>query len=151
MHNLRRTAHVAVGSVRSTVRDVSDGVNLPFDSAGNPAYALVWDTIDDLGLGNTQSPLQDLITPGDTVLIKPNLVGFAGEAVYTRPEVVRPLMDMAIAAGATEIYIGDGTGKKVSGTNYIVNAATYSDMISTLNARHPEATIQLVDLNVLEP
>ncbi len=128
--------------------DISYGSTAPFDPAGNPAYAFVWETVDRLGLGSASSPLQTLIAPGDTVLIKPNLVG-TGTAVYTRPEVVRPLVDMAIAAGATRIYIGEGTASRVSGTANIVNTTKYKDLVTALSARHPEITIQFLDLNML--
>ncbi len=128
--------------------DVTYGSTPPFDPEDNPAYDFVWATVEELGLGSASSPLEDLVAPGDTVLIKPNLVG-SGEAVYSRPEVVRPLVDMAIAAGATEIYIGDGTAARVSGTSSIVNATDYPELISILSARHPGISIQFVDLNVL--
>jgi len=55
---------------------------------------------------------------------------------------------MAIAAGATEIYVGDG-GVGVSGTNNVMNNAGYSDMISELASRHPGITIETVNLNAL--
>ena len=85
------------------------GGTTPYDAAVNPAYDFVWDTIARLQLGSYGNPLDELIDGGNTVLIKPNWVDY-GEAVYTRPEVVRPLIDMAITAGATTIYIGDGGG-----------------------------------------
>ncbi len=128
--------------------DASYGSSAPFDAAGNPAYALVWDTVEDLGLGSASNPLRDLIAPGDTVLIKPNLVG-PNTAEYSRPEVARPLVDMAIAAGATTIYIGDGTASRVSGTSTIMSSTKYSELASILSARHPGITIEAVDLNVL--
>jgi len=127
--------------------EVSYGTTPPYDPQENPAYGFVWETVEKLGLGNSSNPLYELISPGDTVLIKPNWVDF-GPAVFTRPEVVRPLVDMAVAAGATEIYIGDG-GMGVAGTNYVMNNAKYSDMVGELNSRHPAITIETVNLNAL--
>ncbi|PJB27168.1 hypothetical protein CO111_06790, partial [Candidatus Desantisbacteria bacterium CG_4_9_14_3_um_filter_50_7] len=40
-----------------------------------------------------------MIDPGDTVLIKVNLLGF-NRPQYTHPAAVRPVIDMCIAAGA---------------------------------------------------
>jgi uncharacterized protein (DUF362 family) len=119
----------------------------PYDPADNPAYDFVWETVDGLRLGSSSNPLDDLINGGDTVLIETNWVDF-GPAVYTRPEVVRPLIDMAISAGATEIYIGDG-GENVPLTENVISSANYSDMVSVLASRHPEITIEIVNLNSL--
>jgi len=70
---------------------MSYGGTPPYDPGDNPAYNFVWQTVEELGLGSSSNPLDDLINAGDTVLIKTNWVDF-GPAVYTRPEVVRPLM-----------------------------------------------------------
>lgn len=62
------------------------------------------------------NPLGDqLISSGDTVLIKPNLVmdknggGFGTECLYTQVEVVKPVLDYVIRAlnGHGKIYIAD--------------------------------------------
>jgi uncharacterized protein (DUF362 family) len=121
------------------------GGPLPYDPADNPAYNFVWQTVENLGLGSSSNPLDDLIDYGNTVLIKPNWLDF-GPAVYTRPEVVRPLIDMAIAAGATKIYIGDG-GEDVAKTNDVMDSANYTAMVSVLASRHPGIVIQTVNLN----
>ncbi len=123
---------------------MSYGGTTPYDPEDNPAYNFVWQTVETLGLGSSYNPLDDLINAGDTVLIKPNWVDF-GPAVYTRPEVVRPLIDMAIAAGATTIYIGDGGGN-FAVTDDVVDNAGYSQMVSQLASRHPGITIQTVNL-----
>jgi uncharacterized protein (DUF362 family) len=126
---------------------ISYGGSSPYDPQDNPAYDFVWETVERLGLGSPSSPLERLIEPGDTVLIELNLVDF-GPEVYTRPEVVRPLIDMAIGAGATEIYVGDG-GTNVPQTNSVMDNAGYSDMVSELDSRHPGITIETVNLNAL--
>lgn len=117
----------------------------PYDQADNPAYDLVWETVERLELGSSENPLDDLIDEGDTVLFKPNWVGF-GPGTYTRPEVVRPLIDMAIIAGADHIYIGDG-GEDVSLTDYVMDSANYTTMVSILASRYPGTDIQTVNLN----
>jgi uncharacterized protein (DUF362 family) len=123
------------------------GGTAPYDPEVNPAYGFVWDTVERLGLGNSTSPLDELIEPGDKVLIKPNWVDY-GPAVYTRPEVVRPLIDMAIAAGANQVYVGDG-GVGVPKTNSVMDEAGYSDMLSELDSRHPAIALSTANLNVL--
>jgi uncharacterized protein (DUF362 family) len=127
---------------------ISYGTTSPYDSQDNPAYDFVWDTVADLGLGSAANPIDDLINTGDTVLIKPNLVDY-GPGVFTRPQVVRPLIDMAIAAGATVIYVGDGA-ENVSQTDDVINDAGYADMVSTLASRNPGITIETVNLNSLD-
>jgi uncharacterized protein (DUF362 family) len=124
------------------------GTACPYDSGDNPAYDFVWETVETLGLGNSTSPLASLVSPGDSVLIKPNWVDF-GPAVYTRPQVVRPLVDKAIAAGATEVYIGDG-GVGVSGTQYVADSGNFTAMVDELKLRHPGITIDTVVLNDLD-
>ncbi len=54
--------------------------------------------------------LESVITPGDTVLLKPNLVwGAAPSQGYTTdPRVVRALVLMAREAGAAQVLIADG-------------------------------------------
>ena len=126
---------------------ISYGGTPPYDSVDNPAYGFVWETVERLQLGSPSNPLDDLIDDGDTVLIKPNWVDF-GPAVYTRPEVVRPLIDMAIAAGATVIYVGDG-GPGVSVTNNVMSSANYTAMVSALDILHTEIDIDTINLNVI--
>jgi uncharacterized protein (DUF362 family) len=123
---------------------ISYGGTPPYDPEDNPAYDFVWDAVENLGLGSSSNPLDDLINAGDTVLIKPNWVDY-GTAVYTRPEVVRPLIDMAIVAGATEIYVGDG-GANFDRTDNVINNAGYSQMVSELTSSHPGVTIQTANL-----
>ncbi len=127
---------------------ITYGTTSPYDPEDNPVYDFIWDTAEKLGLGNSSNPLDDLINPGETVLIKPNWVDF-GPAVFTRPQVVSPLIDMAIAAGATEIYVGDGA-VNVPQTNDVMNNAGYSDMVSELDSQHPGITIETLNLNVLD-
>ena len=119
----------------------------PFDPVDNPAYDFVWEAVERLDLGSLSSPLEDLISPGDTVLIKPNWVDF-GPAVYTRPEVVRPLIDMAVFAGAARIIVGDGGGTYDT-TVSVMNDAGYASMVGSLNSLYTGVDIETVNLNAL--
>ncbi len=55
--------------------------------------------------------LEKVIKPGNSVLIKPNLVMIARpeEAVITDYRVVQSLIDQAIEAGAAKVYVGEGS------------------------------------------
>ncbi|MEJ2665431.1 MAG: DUF362 domain-containing protein, partial [Spirochaetia bacterium] len=55
--------------------------------------------------------LKNIIKPGDSVLIKPNMIMMASpeEAVITDYRVVQSLIDQAIEAGAGKVYVGDGS------------------------------------------
>jgi uncharacterized protein (DUF362 family) len=119
----------------------------PYDPEFNPAYDFVWETVAKLQLGSSINPLDDLINEGDIVLIKPNWVDY-GPAVYTRPEVVRPLIDMAVAAGAATIYIGDGGGNSAD-TVILMNDSGYAAMANTLNTQNPGTHIEAINLNSL--
>ncbi len=92
----------------------------PYGPGQNTAYDLIWKTVADLHLGPPASPLADLIQDRDgdgkvEVLIKPNTVwyyannGSERNPVYSHPATLRPLIDMAAAAGATDIWVGDGS------------------------------------------
>jgi hypothetical protein len=122
----------------------------PYNSANNPAFNFVWDTVERLELGSPASPLEDLVNPGDTVLIKPNWVDYddsdAGKATYTRPEVVRPLIDMAILGGATTIYVGDGSTNVAIG-DMVMSSANYTAMVTALDSSYPSVNITTVNLN----
>jgi len=122
---------------------ITYGTTPPYDPAGNPAYQFIWDTVAALNLGPAANPLQNLITPGDTVLIKPNMVSYLG-ASFTRAAAVRPLIDMAIAADATTISVGDSSGSfQRTVENFDLNG--YDAMVAELQARHPALTIQVLN------
>lgn len=124
---------------------VTYGNNSPYDKKDNPAYGLVWQTVEDLGLGDSNSPLTSLIKEGDTVLIKANLLSAHG-AAYSQPSVVRPLIDMAIRAGATTIYVGDGS-PCYDWTEAAIDEAHYDEMMSALQSAHPGITLETINLD----
>jgi len=105
------------------------GTVSPFDKSTNPAYQLVWDTVAELGFGPPENPLRDFIKPGDTVTIKPNLENDD----CTQAAVVRPVIDMCLAAGAGVVNIGDCSG--CGNTQPRLDSMGYTSMINTLRAR----------------
>ncbi len=124
---------------------VTYGNSSPYDKEDNPAYDLVWQTVEDLGFGDSKSPLDSLIKEGDTVLIKANLLSANG-AAYSQPSVVRPLIDMAIRAGAATIYVGDGS-PCYDWTEAAIDGAHYDEMMSDLQRAHPEITLETINLD----
>ena len=124
---------------------ISYGKEPPFDQENNPVYDIVRETIIELNLGDPQNPLRNIIAEGNTVLIKPNLISDYGTS-FTQPSVVRPLIEMAITAGAAKIYIGDG-GPGYTDTNKILDNTEYDEMVFILQSRHPGVEIKLVNLN----
>lgn len=87
----------------------------------NKVYKMVREGFSLLGLDSTNegtsqwNPLGHLIKPGDTVLIKPNLVlhenisGGGTECLYTNPSLVAPMIDYTCIAlkGKGKIIVGD--------------------------------------------
>ena len=93
----------------------------PLSHEKNPVYKLVRDCIKNLGLDAEHAdtaewnPFGNFISPGDKVLIKPNLVlhfngsGADVRAVITHASVIRPVLDYVILAlkGIGSIIVGD--------------------------------------------
>lgn len=118
---------------------VTYGNTPPYDRANNPAYDLVWNAVENLKLGTHENPLDDLIDPGNTVVIKPNWLSNLNNE-HTKAQAVRPVIDMALIAGATTIYIADGAGG--TDTNLVINDSSFSAMTALLQAQNPSITIQ---------
>lgn len=97
------------------------GGKMPLAREANPVYGLVRDCIRHLGLDAEHqetaewNPFGEFITPGDRVLIKPNLVlhfngsGADVRAVTTHGSVIRPVLDYVVLAlkGKGHIIVGD--------------------------------------------
>jgi len=120
------------------------GETPPYDRAENPAYDLVWKAIEDLKLGSSSNPLDAIVDPGDTVLIKVNLLG-TNRPMYTHPAVVRPIIDMCILAGAKNIYVGD-CGQGFTGARNVLDTVGYETMLQLLQAAHPDIILRAVSL-----
>jgi len=118
----------AVVAVRHAA-DATYGTISPYDKASNPAYQLVWDTVAELGFGPPDNPLRDLVSPGDSVTIKPNLESDD----CTQAATVRPVIDMCLAAGAAVINVGDSSG--CGNTQPRLDSMGYTSMINTLRSR----------------
>ena len=125
--------------------------NISYSAAINkntPSYNLVWQAVEDLGLGSHKNPLNDLIDNGDKVLIKINMVTSANGA-YTEPAVIRPLVEMVVQAGANHIQIGDGgVGMDNCRRTMVCFEKTgYTGFVNGLKNIYSGITIELVDFN----
>lgn len=99
------------------------GADVPAGTESNPAYALVRQALRSLGLdaerygGPSWNPLAELVRPGETVVLKPNLIRATRihrpdewEQIVTHGAVVRPVVDYVLLAtgGDVRIVIADG-------------------------------------------
>lgn len=116
----------------------------PYDPENNPAYQYAFDTIIRLNLGSNNNPLGKLIKQGDKVLIKVNLIE-QQTPFYTRPEIVRPLIDMCRIAGASTIQVADGS-YSYSHMQDAFEYTGYANMIRELQLRHSHIPIKTVNL-----
>ena len=109
----------------------------------NNIYGMVRESFRLLGLDADNygkacwNPLGEVIHPGDTVLIKPNLVMhknanvFDGtDCLYTQPEVVAPVIDYALIAlqGEGKIIIGDAPMQECD-FDYLLKYSGYQDLV----------------------
>ncbi len=133
---------------------------LPYGPGTNQAYDLIWQTVADLHLGPYANPLRDLVEDvnGDQeirVVLEPNWVeyypvrGGVGDPegrspAYTHPAMMRPMVDMAVAAGATEIIIGDSSGNP---DNSCVANMGYQELITWLANHYPTVDITPYPVN----
>ena len=99
---------------------------------------------------NSDNPLADIISPGDTVALKPNLVSpwNFGDSSCTHTSIYRPIIDYAIKAGARKVTIcegpADGDEKdEMFGAKY-TNISKFVDQMKEL---HPDVEIGWVNAN----
>lgn len=128
-----------------------DEKNKVYDAVRSLLYTL---NLDKSNFGSKNwNPFKDLISPGDTVLIKPNFVvdtkfstkhNFQG--AVTHSSILRPLIDYAFIAsnGESEIIVADGS-IDITDFEDVVQATGCKEMIINLNDR--EGTdVKLFDL-----
>lgn len=131
----------------------------PYARASHSAYELVWRSVTDLRLGPADNPLRDLVADMDgdgavEVFIKPNTVEYYGNdgsersAVYVHPAMLRPLVDMAVLAGATKIGVGDGSdGTGAFFTSKLDPMGYTESYFNQMRVAWPGVAIDRVDLN----
>lgn len=83
------------------------------------------------------NPLKDIISEGDTVLLKPNMVmdvnygGGGVECLYTHPSIAAAMVDYVIIAlkGTGKIVIGDAPMQECK-FDVLINESGYKDLVS---------------------
>ncbi len=154
---LRLTGVVAAGLLVNGCQAEQAMPSATQPSANKPAVAIgqvgtydraaierqVQERIDQLG------GLGDVVKPGDTVAIKPNLTGGTSservpgvrpeDSFVTHPEVVRALVKQVKAAGAKEIFIVES----------VYEWASYTEW--GYEARASDLGVKLIDLNEAKP
>lgn len=122
----------------------------------NDVYDAVREAIKLLGLDaehmgtDKWNPLGKFITPGMTVLIKPNMVidvnksGYGTDCLYTHPSVIAPIIDYTLLAleGSGKIIIGDAPVQECNFQN-LINNSGYEKLILYYKSRGID--IDLVD------
>lgn len=123
----------------------------------NDVYELVRQTLCIAGLDTENfgtsnwNPLGEIIKPGQTVLLKPNMVmhknmgGFGEECLYTNPSVVAAIIDFVYIAlkGNGKIIVGDAPMQECDFQLLIKNSG-YEKMIEYYLSKN--ICIELVDL-----
>lgn len=127
----------------------------------NMVYSMVRNTLIGLDLDKknfgckTWNPLGDVICPGDTVLVKPNLVrhvnlnpNYGMDCLITHPSVIRPIIDYIVLAlkGDGQIIIGDAP---VQGCDFtqLVRSEHYCDLVNFYSKKG--VPIELYDFRIL--
>ncbi len=89
----------------------------------------------------TLGGIHNYLTPGDTLLIKPNLVTprTAEEGVTTDPEIIVTLAEIALEAGASRVFIGDSSSQGCNAAEILSNLG--------LSERVDAGKVELVDFN----
>lgn len=99
--------------------------------------------MDDCNFGQKQwNPLKSLVFPGNTVLLKPNLVrhinysGFGEECLYTHPSVVAAILDYVVIAlnGTGKIIVGDAPVQSCD-FDVLIRESGYLELIEYYQAK----------------
>ena len=100
------------------------------------------------------NPLGEIISPGDCVLLKPNMVTHANhnpdggtECLYTQAQVVRPVIDYALKAlaGKGSIIVGDAPVQECDFQKF-AESSGYGAMINSYAGKTGGVTVKLKDL-----
>ena len=103
------------------------------------------------------NPLGEIITPGDRVLLKPNMVTHANhnpdggtECLYTQAQVVRPVIDYALKAlaGKGSIIVGDAPVQECDFKKF-AESSGYGEMIASYGGKTGGVSLKLKDLRGL--
>ena len=131
-----------------TFVSVAHNPNVTDYSDEDEVYGLVKQALEQLKLGDPQNPLSNLIEPGDMVVLKPNLVGTERIAFEgcTRMPVLRPIIDLAVEAGASEVVIAEGPASP-NLNDEVFYSTNITDLVDEMQLKHPDVPISYQNIN----
>ncbi len=129
------------------------GSNAVYDSVREALHIQGWDAVH-YGT-KLWNPFGDIISEGDTVLIKPNLVmdynqsGEGTECLFTQPDVAAPVIDYTVLAlgGTGKILIGDAPMQECN-FERLIRDSGYEKLLSYY--RQKGVNISLIDMRGLK-
>ena len=134
-------------------KELSTEINYAYDAVRS-SFILRGMDKDNLGKKDW-NPLSNIIKPGDTVLLKPNMVMDINhskhgdeKSLYTHPSIVAAMIDYTIIAlkGRGKIILGDAPMQECDFTNLIENSG-YKELVDYYVSK--DVPIQLVDFREL--
>lgn len=121
-----------------------------FEREKSDVYSLVEKALMLTNPQNPENPLTNIISPGDTVVIKPN---WCTQLIFpipvTHPSVVYAIAEYAIKAGAKTVRIVEGpmTLKRSQQYYWGYNFINVHNMLDALSKKHPQVKLEFQDGN----
>jgi uncharacterized protein (DUF362 family) len=121
----------------------------PYSKDRNPCYHAVESALSELYPDLENNPLSNIVKKGDTVAIKPNLLGaFPEGAICTHTSLLRPLLDLAANAGASRIVVCEGPA--IGGENdemFKEGFSNIANLVADLQKAYADTEISWLNLN----
>jgi uncharacterized protein (DUF362 family) len=121
----------------------------PYSKDRNPCYGAVESALSELYPELENNPLSNIVKRGDTVTIKPNLLGpFPEGAICTHTSLLRPLLDLAVNAGASRIVVCEGPAiDDESDEMFKEGFSNIANLVADLQKAYADAEISWLNLN----
>lgn len=121
-----------------------------FAQGRNQVYPLVARSLMLLNSTNPENPLEELIKPGDRVVIKPNWCSqYKFPFPITHPSIIFPLVEFSLKAGASKVNIVEAPMTLSAGCNWFWSSALIGShsLAKLLSELHDGAEVNFVDGN----
>jgi uncharacterized protein (DUF362 family) len=133
----------------STLSSYPSRDQFPYPKDRNPCYRAVESTLSELYPDPENNPLSNIVKSGDTVAIKPNLLGpFPEDAICSHTSLLVPLLDLAVNAGASRIVVCEGPA--IGGENdemFKEGFSNIANLVAHLQKAYAGAEISWLNLN----
>lgn len=105
----RPAEYSAVGvAFDPAVTEYPAGGQFPYGAEDSEVYGLVRSALSCLPGGDPDSPLGAVVSPGDTVVVKPNFCSLANYPYpITHPSLLTPIIELAFKAGASRVVVAE--------------------------------------------